>query len=437
MALPRSYPRAASFAAILHLFSEYERSWLRQRVWGPMQTLITLFALVEPGRFTSYQSACITVHAWAGSLFKWKREPHPSGFACAREKVTEEECQRLLDAARSMAQQRVRRVKRLVCGLLPIAFDGSILHMRHSRELIEKYGIPKDRFGLELYHYPQALLVTAWDLARRIPLAWSLTSHASSERSVLLDLLVQIPANALLILDRGYPSDVVFGRILDSGRHFVARMVASKGAAWQEVNDFLASGRRDAIVSMEVGEGKTRRQVQVRMILRAFNRGRPHKHQKRETMVVVTSLLDTSLTARDICRLYSERWGIETIYREMKAIAIIERWHGESVAFVRQEVVLLLVWFCFAAMFAPAANCKRISAEFGMEEWRANTRRVFEAIAAVMVAVIAQCSQLPAVADELTRRADSALRAMCRWVLRRRPGRSFPRIPLHPYAREI
>jgi hypothetical protein len=58
MALPRSYPRAASFAAILHLFSEYERSWLRQRVWGPMQTLITLFALVgSSGEFVGRMTA--------------------------------------------------------------------------------------------------------------------------------------------------------------------------------------------------------------------------------------------------------------------------------------------------------------------------------------------------------------------------------------------
>ena len=437
MALRHSYPRAATFAAILNLFSNHEKSWIRERVWGPMQTLITLFALVEPGRPTSYQSACVTVNTWAGNLFKWLREPHPSGFARARERVTEPECQRLLDTARSMAQHHLRRSCKRISGCLPVVFDGSILHMRHSQEHVQTYGIPKDKFGIELCHYPQALLVSAWDLARRIPLAWTLASHASSERSMLLELLSQIPINALLILDRGYPSDVVFGKIIDSKRHFVARMVASKGAAWQEVNDFLASGRRDAIVPMEVGEGKSRRTVHVRMILRTFDPGRPKKHQKRKTMVIVTSLLDTSLTAREICRLYGERWGIETLYREIKAVAIIEHWHGESVKFVRQELILLLVWFCFAAIFAASANRTTISPVHGAERWRANTRRVFEAIVAVMISLIAMRSLSSDIVAELTRRADSALRAMCVWVLKCRLGRSAPRIPLHPYARTL
>jgi len=136
-------------------------------------------------------------------------------------------------------------------------------------------------------------------------------------------------------------------------------MVTADGAAWQEVRDFLASGKKDAVVPVEVGHGETKRVVRLRMVLRTFGRGRPHKHQRRETMVVITSILDQTLTARDLCRLYGERWGIETIYREMKAVAVIEQWHGRSVKLVRQELILLLVWFCFAAMFAAAAEKHR------------------------------------------------------------------------------
>lgn len=437
MSNPRPFPRAASFAAILHLFERFDEFWLRKRVWGTMQGLLTIFALVEPGRASSYQLACKTAYAWADKRFGWDSEPDPSGFNRARNRVTEDESTNLLTAAKSMAQDHLKRMKRLVCGLLPVGVDGSILHMPRSQELLRAFGVPTNCLGVEQCHYPQAMLVTAWDLVRRIPLAWALTSHTVGERETLLGMLDQLALNALLILDRGYPSDVVLGRILDSGRHFVVRMVASDGAAWQEVRDFLASGKRDAVVPVEVGTGPTRRIVRLRMILRTFDRGRPHKHQRRETMVVITSVLDKSLTARAICRLYGERWGIETIYREMKAVAKIEQWHGRSEKLVRQELILLLVWFCLAAIFAAAAEAHRPTKASSGYFWRANTRRVFEAITATIDALIAETTKLPDGAAEILRRADSSIRAMCKWLLRRRPGRSYARVPLHPYARSI
>ena len=437
MAIPRPFPRAASFAAFLHLFKKFDELWLRKRVWGPMQALLSVFALVEPGRASSYQLACKTAHAWANKRFGWSAEPNPSGFNRARNRVTEDESMALLNAATALAQGHLRRVKRLVCGLLPVGVDGSILHMPRSKELLREFGVPTNCLGVEQCHYPQAMLVTAWDLVRRIPLAWALTSHTVGERETLLGMLGQLAKNALLILDRGYPSDVVLGEILGSGRHFVVRMVASDGAAWQEVRDFLAGGKRDDIVSVEVGTGPTRRIVRLRMILRTFNRGRPNKHQRRKTMVIVTSVLDKTLTARDLCRLYGKRWGIETLYREMKAVAKIEQWHGHSVKLVRQELIMLLVWFCFAAIFAATAEAHCPTKASSETFWRANTRRVFEAITATIDALIAESTKPPAVAAELFRRADSSIRAMCRWLLKTRPGRSYARVPLHPYARSI
>ena len=437
MAIPRSFPRAASFAAFLHLFTRHKDLWIRKRVWGPMQMLLTTFALVEPGRASSYQLACKSVYAWAGKRFGWDAEPNSSGLNRARNRVKEVECTDLLAAATSLAQGHLRRMKRLVCGLLPVGIDGSILHMHRSPELLRAYGVPTNRLGVEQCHYPQAMLVTAWDLVRRIPLSWALTSHTVGERETLLGMLDSLAHNALLILDRGYPSDVVLGKILASGRHFVVRMVASD-TAWREVSDFLASGKRDAVVPVEVGSGPTRRIVHLRMILRTFDRGRPRKHQKnRKTMVLITSVLDKTLTARDLCRLYGERWGIETIYRELKAVAKIEQWHGQSVKLVRQELILLLVWFCFAAIFAADAEARHPTNTSSEIIWRANTRRVFEAITATIDVLISETTKPPDVAAELFCRADSAIRSMCRWLLKRRPHRSYARLPMHPYARSI
>ena len=154
MSNPRPFPRAASFAAILHLFERFDEFWLRKRVWGTMQGLLTIFALVEPGRASSYQLACKTAYAWADRRFGWDAAPDPSGFNRARNRVTEDECTNLLTAAKSMAQGHLKRMKRLVCGLLPVGVDGSILHM------------PSPLFWLGMMVGLLFSLLLAWNLSR-------------------------------------------------------------------------------------------------------------------------------------------------------------------------------------------------------------------------------------------------------------------------------
>lgn len=439
MALSNHPPRAESFSAFLHLLDRHEESWDRFRVWGPMQTLLGIFALVEPGRRTSYQSACETTHAWAGVRFEWNpdRAPDPAGFKRARDRVTEETCAEVLSDARHLARSSIRsRDKRRLGGRPVVAFDGSTLHMPRVPETVMKYGVPKNKLGQETCHYPQARLMTAWDLDSRTPLAWDLGSLGTGERAMAITILDQIPDEAVCVFDRGFPSREFFGEVLDSRRHIVARMISSEAVAWTEVADFLASGKRDAIVPVWVGSGPRRRQVRFRLVLRTFDRGRPFKYQNRKSMVVITSLIHEPMTARDLCRLYGERWGIETLYRELKAVAEIERWHGRSIELIRQEVILLLVWFCFAAIIAAAAVHARLRQGKKRGAWRPNTRRIFSAIARIMEALLAGKMDEGIVA-ELIRRANAAIISVIRWMLKQRLGRCYRRKPLHPYARTL
>jgi hypothetical protein len=404
-----------------------------------MQALLGIFSLVEPSQATSYQSACKTAHAWAGKRFGWdpKRVPDPAGFKRARDRVDENTCARLLAESRQLARRRLRqRTKRFIDGRPLVAFDGTTLHMPRAPEMVSTFGVPKDKLGGEICHYPQARMMTAWDLESRIPISWELGSLATGERAMASDMLKKIPDHAICVFDRGFPSRDFFAEMLDSGRHLVARMVCPEATAWAEVATFLASGKRDAIVPVWVGSGTQRRQVLFRLVLRTFDRGRPCKHQKRQTMVLITSLIDAPLTARDLCRLYGERWGIETIYRELKAVAKVECWHGRTIALVRQEIILLLVWFCLAAILAGAAAAARAWPAAGQSSWRANTRRVFEAIARIVEALLAGGGGKE-MATELTQRAEAAMLSAFRWMSRKRPGRSRPRKPLHPYARTL
>lgn len=59
-------------------------------------------------------------------------------------------------------------------------------------------------------------------------MAWRLTPHAVGERTTFLTMLKHLPTDAVLLLDRDYPSHDVLEAIIASGRDVVMRMVAMR-----------------------------------------------------------------------------------------------------------------------------------------------------------------------------------------------------------------
>lgn len=398
-----------------------------------MQSFAAIFVLKMPGRHSSYESACGILYNWAGLRFGWTMTPHPSGLQRARKDLTVASCLQVLQLARDWAYRQMPKSELCPLENRPlVGIDGTILHLKRSSDLVRRFGLVTDAIGKEMSHYPQALLVSAWDLARRVPLTWVLQKRTTGERAGLLGLLPALPSASILLLDRGYPGREILGDILDAGHDVVMRMVASKSGAWKEVSDFLASGKRNAIVPITIGLGRRKRTISVRLVLRAFERGRPRKHQGRKDMVILTTLTQP-LEVSDLAALYQERWGIETIYREMKTVGAIEQWHGTTRAFVEQEIIALMTWFTIAAVIqAHAQKAHEDAAQF---DRRLNTNRTFETITYVMEAIFMASATTGKIAQLLMARADEGLRRLQKWAPRRRPGRSESRIPKHPYAR--
>jgi hypothetical protein len=345
--------------------------------------------------------------------------------------LTLEECTKVFTLAAAWAAKHLAGVKDFREGRPLIAVDGSILHLPRSAELKRRYGVPMDSIGLnELVHYPQGMLVSAWDVVRRIPVAWRLTKHTIGERETLLDMLYDLPARAILLLDRGYPSKEMLEAIVASGRDVVMRMVASEaGGSWKVVADFLASGATSQIAMVSVGKGKSRKDIQVLLVRRVFSRGRPGRHQSRQLMVVMTTLVEEDLTIDDVLDLYGKRWGIETLYRELKSLANCEGWHAKTAKGIQQELIALMTWFTVSAVVAHSAQNATGTA------LRANSRRVFEGVAYAFEALFMAAATEGRTAELFLARADEALRRIERWANKQRPGRSASRKPKHPYAR--
>jgi len=419
-----------------------ELAWDRHRCWGPLQAKAAVFVMRCPAESHSTRTAIPQVRELFGSMFGWTRTPDAGGLSRARRRVTETESCALWTRIQNWSLAHAPPVRGLLPGMAVVAVDGSTLHLPRSRSLTKAFPIPKDALELERYHYPRANLVSAWDMERRVPLAWRLNSIKVGEREALLDLLPELPEQSVLLLDRGYPSRSVLGAIVDTGRHVVMRMVATEAASWPEVASFVASGQRSAIVPVNIQVGRTRRQMQVRLVLRTFDRGRPHRGERRDQMVVLTTLTDQAAVSDEaIVALYHQRWGIETIHREMKTLAALERWHGTTNLLIRQEIYAVMCWFALGGAIAARAeaDAARMQREQGDERptKRVNTRLLFSAVHKVLTWQCAIGNQHDAVVGYLQSQAKNALDLMLQFMQRRRPGRWHDRIPKHPYARDL
>lgn len=387
--------------------------------------------MVMPGRAGSYEQACGTLFDWAGMRFGWQSAPDPAGFSRARKRLTVSECLKVFTLASAWAAKNLEHVAGPVAGRPLVAVDGTILHLPRAKGLVKRFGVPTDSLGLkELAHYPQAMLVSAWDVVRRVPLTWRLTPHAVGERTTFLAMLKYLPTDAVLLLDRGYPSHEVLGAIVASGRDVVMRMVASEiGGSWKPVEDFLASKARRAVVEISCGKGRKAKRVKVLLVRRTFGPGRPGRHQSRQLMVVLTTLVDAGLSDDQVLDLYAKRWGIETLYRDLKSLANVEGWHSKTTAGIEQELIALMTWFTVSAVIANAAQ------EAAGQSVRANCRRVFEGTAYAMEALFMAAATDGRTSELFICRANEALRRIEKWANKQRPGRSATRKPKHPYAR--
>lgn len=407
-----------------------------------MQAKAAVFVMRCPAENHSSRTAIPKVRELFGPLFGWKCDPDASGLSRARRRVTESDCAALWSRVHSWALAHAPPAGSLLPGLQVVAIDGTILHLPRSRSLVKTYPISTNALGAETHHYPQGHLVSAWDMERRMPMAWRLTSTKTGERESLLDLLAELPAQSVLLLDRGYPGRSVLGSIIDSGRHVVMRMNAAENGSWPEVAAFLASGQRSATVPVVINAGRHRRTIMLRLVLRVFDRGRPLTGQRRQRMVILTSLIDHTAVADDqIIALYHQRWGIETMHREMKTIAAIERWHGTTNLLIRQEIHAVMCWFAIAGAIATRVEADSAAIQREQDDdrptKRVNTRILFDVVHRVLTWQCAISNQHEAVVTYLRSHAYSAMEVLARYMQRRRPGRWSKRFPKHPYSRRI
>lgn len=241
------------------------------------------------------------------------------------------------------------------------AFDGAKFLLPATDEIRSLFdpnsGLEHEGKG----HYPQCLVTTAYDVLRRFPVGRVVSPLESSEREVVLPLISKIPPGNILLFDRGYPGFEFFKYLNDHyDGDYLFRSPAT--GSFIEIKKFINSQKKEDVILIEpsgnyIANGATDAQREERrkaapIKLRVIRMQAPDG----TLSVLLTSLLDDQqYPAKEIIKLYFDRWEIETYYRHEKTYIQLEEFHSRSVNGILQELFASLIVSVIAATLMTIA----------------------------------------------------------------------------------
>lgn len=355
--------------SFLSITKELPDRFQRKRMWGPRSVMIWLMLIRFPDRKTSYRRCLPILMAFSRRTFNWIKMPSLGSITPARAKMLPSECRSVLRMVIDRCEKTLGQIKHRYGKRRFIAFDGTRIITPRSHDTVVKLHRYKGPGGKKT-HYPQGLMVTAVDVFRRLPLDWIFVGKGVGERTAMNDLLdtLKMKEGDVAIMDRGLPSRKLFGLLLERGVDIVARMSTSRAVAWKEVAEFLKTKKKNGIITIQVGESGAKREIIVRLVERDRQRGRPRKGTKKESMLILTTLkVEDGFTRDEIIKIYGARWGIETMFNELKSFMGLEPMHSENTEGCEQEICASLIWMALGTLI-------QAEAEAGLAEGRTVVR---------------------------------------------------------------
>lgn len=272
----------------------------------------------------------------------WKNNSVCSSSAVskARQKIHWNAFHDMFLNAVSLAKHTISDKNHLWHDMQVIAIDGSKYTLPHTKDIVEEFdpnaGLQNSGKG----HYPQCIVLTAYDALAEIPLSSQLMPVHTSERSIAMALIPSLPKGAVLLHDRGFPS-FKYQYFLHNNYdgHYLMRCKASH-LTFSAVSEFIKSGKSQDIITIvpsacvlkELSEDQHPISP---VIVRALRVQNP---VDKTISVLLTTLLDfNEYSYEELVDLYFKRWPIEVHFRNEKCTFEIEKFHTRSINGIKQE----------------------------------------------------------------------------------------------------
>jgi hypothetical protein len=278
----------------------------------------------------------------------------------------------------------------------------------------EHFGAPNFAAGA-VASYPHARMVTLTALSTQVVLAAQFGPFHLSEKALTLRLLDDIPDRSLTVLDKGFMSAEMMGKLRRGGqeRHFI--VPAKSSQKWE----LIEGTEEDGMVKIAVTATARKFDPELGTHWRA--RAVRGKDGDGKDMYLLTSLTDKKdYPAVAIRQLHRERWKIETSYRELKQsmMGMALSLRSLSVEATRQEI-----WGCLIAYNLIRVEMARVADEANCAPTEVSFVLALHAFQFEMMHAAALQAQgnLPGVPKRMRERMILELNVY-------RPGRKFARV---------
>jgi len=414
-----------------HFLHVLPRWWSRRRgSLGPPQVVLSLITMSILG-CRGYERTLDEMKQRLGTELGWIRKrdvPSPSALSQARLKLDAARCASLVSQVYAMCSTARTHASLGYGGFRLLALDGTKLTLPASTALRDHFGCPSQGDGRELAG-PQASLTVLWDVGANQPVHWRLGPYKVSERVHADELIGGVGAGDLVLGDRGFPSRRLLTRLWRQQAQVLVRMCTTGVGIMREVAAFLSSGATDLVTTIHTwDEHAEAADPVVFMPIRLIRAVLPDG----SSAVYLTTLTDVARHPRAaILELYTQRWRIETAFREMKIWHGLERFHSRRVDGIAQEVAAIMIFQLLVSELeaqarvthqrpqasAPAAGTAAITVQ--RDSVRFNRRIVADCVCNLMFTA--------ASGKDVAEAFDYALFRIWRYRQRVKPGRSFPR----------
>ena len=198
--------------------------------------------------------------------------------------------------------------------------DGTIIDLPNNENLKARFGFSSN--GTDKF-YCKALGMTAFDLLNKLTIFAELYRYDDSEKRRILDIVdgfneIEYYKKSIWILDRGYPSFELFGKIDNNKQNYIIRVSSQ---SLKEINE-AESEDQTVIIT------RNNKTIKVRVVKIVFEDGLTEK--------LVTNL-SNDFTIQELKELYAKRWNIETNYNYLKNKEMLECFTGATTTAILQD----------------------------------------------------------------------------------------------------
>lgn len=272
---------------------------------------VTLWVVLAMGILTDLPIRQVFKHA--RRLRVGEESPHRSSLCVARQRLGVAPVRHLFQTnVRPLAQPDTPGA--FYRGFRLVAIDGVVYNTPDTEANEKAFGRPSagDR-GMGAF--PQLRKVSLVEVGTHVELAFVLKRLACGETTAMEGLWRHIPADALLLEDRGFFSYKQWKRALSENVEVLARV--KSGLILEPIRNLSDGSYLAKIYPSSYDRQKDRHGIVVRVI--RYTLDDPQRVGHGEVHVMITTLLDEKLyPASELIALYHERWEEEITFDEQK-----------------------------------------------------------------------------------------------------------------------